>query len=326
MQSVPAFNREGTFEISFSLRDITTPRESPALSESVNVGVDGKGGHPEGLRHHNAGGLVPNPGQRLQGVHRAGDRPAVVVDEHLREAADVSGLGRGEPEGADAGQDRLDRLLRHALRAAGQRPEPGSDLVDLLVCGLRREEHCDQEGIRVGVVERRRRLWVEVLQDVLDALDLFSFFHASAPMESSVERVGLSEGEGGDLRIELLAVLGDHLVGSVHGPKRGVEGAAGGVAERLAGPEDRLLADDARSADVLLLTLGVGDDPVPRDQLDGLTSLVGDGDMVDVHPAMLAGVGSGRQVLGLNLDKHTARDHFTHGFLSGSWRHILLAF
>ena len=69
MQCVPAFNREGTFEISFSLRDITTPRESPALSESVNVGVDGKCGQTERLCHHNAGSFVAHTGELFKRCH-----------------------------------------------------------------------------------------------------------------------------------------------------------------------------------------------------------------------------------------------------------------
>ena len=48
-----------------------------------------------------------------------------------------------------------------------------------------------------------------------------------------------------------LAVRGDHLVGALHHAERRGERAARRVGERLAGRQDRLLADDARALDFL---------------------------------------------------------------------------
>ena len=61
---------------------------------------------------------------------------------------------------------------------------------------------------------------------------------------------------GRDLRVELLAAVGDHLVGAPIMPNGVVQRAAGRVLERLARRERRLLADDARAADLF-------DVPVP---------------------------------------------------------------
>ena len=68
---------------------------------------------------------------------------------------------------------------------------------------------------------------------------------------SSVNGVGLVQREGRDLDVEVVAVLGDHLVGAAHHAGRGLQRAARGVLERLARTQHRLLADDARALDFL---------------------------------------------------------------------------
>ena len=104
-----------------------------------------------------------------------------------------------------------------------------------------------------------------------------------------MDRVGFAERERRDLRVEALASLGHHLVGAFHQPEGRGQRAAGGVLERLARLEDRLLADDTRAADLFDFVFRVGDDPVPRQQLDGLAAVVRDRDRIEEEPLVPAG-------------------------------------
>src|SRR5450830_2009824 len=58
--------------------------------------------------------------------------------------------------------------------------------------------------------------------------------------------VGRVEREGRDLDIEMLARLRHHAVAADHEAGRRGQGNSAGIFERLARPESRLLADDAR--------------------------------------------------------------------------------
>ena len=60
--------------------------------------------------------------------------------------------------------------------------------------------------------------------------------------------------------------------------KRGREMTPRRVLERFSSTEDRLLADDSIAADFIDLTVSVLDDPVPREKLNGVLTLVRDGD------------------------------------------------
>src|SRR5258708_36273 len=77
-----------------------------------------------------------------------------------------------------------------------------------------------------------------------------------------MDRVRLAESERRDLRVELLAVARDHLVGSFHDAEGSPQRTAGRIGERLSRGEDGLLPDDARSFDLFDVPGAVGDDPV----------------------------------------------------------------
>src|SRR5690606_33638974 len=68
-------------------------------------------------------------------------------------------------------------------------------------------------------------------------------------VEALVERLFFElEGEASDLCLEVFFRSGDeHVVLALHESEGGLQGAAGGVLEFLAGTEDGLLADDAGS-------------------------------------------------------------------------------
>ena len=53
----------------------------------------------------------------------------------------------------------------------------GGHLVDAFVSALRREQHCDQEGVGVLVLERCNELGIEPIEQRLNPLGLFFAFH-----------------------------------------------------------------------------------------------------------------------------------------------------
>ena len=103
-------------------------------------------------------------------------------------AAGVDDLVGGQPEVlrlrgrqadlTDVAEDLVGVERRHPLRRAGDLEQRRGDLVDLLVGGLRRQRHRDEQCVGVGVVERDRGLRVELVEDDPDPFGLLCPFHA----------------------------------------------------------------------------------------------------------------------------------------------------
>src|SRR5262249_20197388 len=86
--------------------------------------------------------------------------------------------------------------------------------------------------------------------------------------------------EDRDVDLEGVAGGGPHQVAAMHGAGRRVKGTAARVFEALPGLEHWLCADHAGAAHLLDVTDLVGDLPIARHELDGLSALVLDGDGV----------------------------------------------
>src|SRR5215471_993828 len=106
-----------------------------------------------------------------------------------------------------------------------------------------------------------------------------------------VDRVRLVERERGDLDVEVVAFLGDHLIRAAHDARGRLQLAARGVLERLARPQQRLLADDAPTAHFLGMAGRVGNNPVPAQQLDVVVAFIADADRVGEKPLVVEGLG-----------------------------------
>ena len=153
----------------------------------MDVRVDRERGHAEGLDHQDGGGLVAHAGQRFQALERARHLTAVTVEQELRHRLQVLRLGRREADLADQRLDLGDVQRGHRGGRGGAFEQRGRDLVDLLVGGLRRQHHRDEERKRVEVVERDRRVGEEAIEDLVNTLglgrDAFGGLHAKRVLD-----------------------------------------------------------------------------------------------------------------------------------------------
>lgn len=93
----------------------------------------------------------------------------------------------------------------------------------------------------------------------------------------------------------------------MHGPARRTQHAAARVLEAVARVQARLLPDDARTAHLFDVTVGVGDDPVAREQLREGLAHVRDAHRVGEDVVVVARRGLLRDVLGRDLDPNSLR-------------------
>ena len=143
----------------------------------MDVGVDRERRHTERLGHHDTGGLVADAGERLEEVP-VGDDLAAGIDDLVRRGAQVPSLRRCQPDLADVAEDHVGVERGHLLGRAGDGEQRRRHLVDLLVGGLRRERHRDQHRVGVGVIERHRRVGIEIVEDLADPVRLVLSSHA----------------------------------------------------------------------------------------------------------------------------------------------------
>ena len=188
---VPRLDREHSLEVGFGAFDRRAVREAPPVGEAVDVRVDGEGGHAERLRHHDAGRLVADPGQRLEELPVADDL-ATLIDDLVGGEPQILRLGRREPDLTDVAEDLVGIHRRHLLRCAGRVEQRRGDLVHLLVGGLRGERHRDKQRVGVAVVERDRHLRVELVEDLTDPLGLLDPLHAGTLPTSTDSESGAS--------------------------------------------------------------------------------------------------------------------------------------
>lgn len=123
------------------------------------------------------------------------------------------------------------------------------------------------------------------------------------------------ERERGDLDIELVAILGGHLVGPVHRAGWGIERTKAAILEGLPRLEGGLFADHTRPLDLFHVPFPVGDDPVPTNQLNRLGPFVRDPDVVGKKVVVPLRVGAVFQVLWLGLDLDSLGDSDRHAYL-----------
>jgi hypothetical protein len=178
-------------EVAFGAFDRGAVRETPALGQTMDVRVDGERRDAEGLGHDDARGLVTDAGERLELRERARDTPAVLFDEEFREPVERLRLRRREPAGLDQVVDLGDGELRHLLGSVRAREERRRHEVDARVGRLRGEDDGDEKREGIAVAQRDRRLVVQLVKDLRDALGFFGAFHdRRLPAGRAEKRIG----------------------------------------------------------------------------------------------------------------------------------------
>src|SRR5262245_28718966 len=103
-------------------------------------------------------------------------------------------------------------------------------------------------------------------------------YHGSRPW--LVQGVRDGERKRRNHGIEALAVGRDHLIASLHRPDRRFQGAEARILEGPTRLQYGLLADDTLSFDALHLAVGIGDDPLARDELRDIGAAIRDADVI----------------------------------------------
>jgi len=178
MTSIPGFFWEDSLEIAFGLRDVRAVGEPPAISKAMDVRIDRKRRHTKRLRHNDACRLVPHTRERFEKLPVADDL-AARVEDLVSHRGQVASLGRRQSDLADELKNPFRIHRGHRLGRTRLGEERRRDFVDLLVGGLGRERNRHGQRVRVGVVERDRRLGIQVVEDLADLYGLVSSLHVT---------------------------------------------------------------------------------------------------------------------------------------------------
>ncbi len=114
--------------------------------------------------------------------------------------------------------------------------------------------------------------------------------------------IGFGQRKRGNLYIELLGGLINHLVGAMHGAEWCGEWAAGSVFKTLARRQGWLLPDHAGALNFFDFAHSVGDHPMAAHELHRFPALIGNRYRIQKKPLAIARAGTRRVVL--RLDAH----------------------
>ena len=123
------------------------------------------------------------------------------------------------------------------------------------------------------------------------ALNIADYIERQDTPLTSVKNSRHRQPERSDRGVELLSVVGHHLIAALHGADGSLYDRTAGVAKSLARLEVRLLADDAVAAGLFHVAVGVGDDPVTRQQPRRYLAFVANGDRVREDEPLVARIG-----------------------------------
>ncbi len=174
MELIPDLRGEEALQVDLGLSDVFSGAESPALRQPVDVRVDGKSGNAEGLREHHAGGLVADARKRLQFLQCLRNFSPMPFKEQTGQAVESFRFLRSETTRLDERLDFGNAELRQFCGGGRAIKQSRSDQVDPLVGRLRREQHRDEQGERITMVQGHSGLWIQGLKPLCD--DLGSFF------------------------------------------------------------------------------------------------------------------------------------------------------
>ena len=124
------------------------------MSAPVDVRIDGKSGHMEGMRHDDGRGLMPHARKLFQCIESLWHFAPMMFEEVLRKFPDRAGFCGGEAARADDLFDLLRVELRHFFGRAGFCKELGSREIHPGIGALGGKENGDEKGVRIFMLER----------------------------------------------------------------------------------------------------------------------------------------------------------------------------
>lgn len=155
VEGVPGGLRENAFQVFLDPLDgASLATEFPPMGETVDMGIDRKGGETKRLGHHHRGGFMPHSRQGLQVLKSARDFAFVLIDENPRKALNRPGFARSETAGADDGIDLVDRFLSHIRGVICELKKGRRDEIYPLIRALSRQKHCHKEGVGTKMIQR----------------------------------------------------------------------------------------------------------------------------------------------------------------------------
>ncbi len=114
-------------------------RQTGAIGEPEEMGIDRHGGFTKGDVEHHVGGFAADAGQGLQCLTCAGHHAAMLLNQDLAGLQQMSGFGAKQANGLDVALQAFLPQRQYFLRCVGHREEPVRGLVDADVGGLSRQ-------------------------------------------------------------------------------------------------------------------------------------------------------------------------------------------
>src|SRR5262245_24948465 len=118
----------------------------------------------------------------------------------------------------------------------------------------------------------------------------------------SLQRVGLAQGETGDSCVKAFAACVHHLISPMHRAKGSGQWTAGGILERLSRSEHGLFANHSWTTYFFHVPSGIGNNPMPTQQLNSLRAFVRDPHGVEEKPLVLVRSGAARVIPRLHVN------------------------
>ncbi len=156
--------------------DVLPGRQSRAVRDPEDVGVDGDRRFAERGVQHDVRGLAADAGQGFQRLAVARHFAAVLLDEDAAGGDQVRGLRVVQADGVDVALQPGFAECQDPRRRVRHREQFPRRLVDADVGGLRREQHGGEQLEGRGVFELGGRMRVQLAQ-AAEELDAVGGFH-----------------------------------------------------------------------------------------------------------------------------------------------------
>ena len=166
--------------------DVFPRRKAGAVRDPENMRIDGNRFLPERDIENDIGCFPPDAGQRHKRVAVLRHFAAEPLDQHPAQGDHVLCLGVEQADGPDVVFEAVLAQRQHFFRRAGDSEQRFRRLVHAFVGRLRRQDHGDQQGEGIGVMQFPLRLRVGGAQAGEEFVDVIFFHKNIAIQENSI--------------------------------------------------------------------------------------------------------------------------------------------